>query len=110
MTDERDWLDPVVERALDKEIDRLAKGREDIVKPRSRELLAALVHNVVLNVLTEITDPNNWTGEKFELVQLEDDPIVCRSCGRVGAHVREKRDEGTFIVCKCGEDLEQVDD
>ena len=43
-----------------------------------------------------------------KLLQLEDDPIVCRSCGRVGAHVREKRDEGTFIVCKCGEDLEQV--
>ena len=40
---------------------------------------------------------------------LEDDPIVCRSCGRVGAHIREVRDGTTFIVCKCGEDLEELE-
>ena len=68
MTDGDNWLDPIVRGAIDGEIDKLAKGREHIVNARSRELLHAVVHNVVLDVLAVILsddfDPNEATRGK----------------------------------------------
>jgi hypothetical protein len=49
-----DRLDEIVTRHLNANIDALTKGREQIVTPRSRELLVALAGNVVLDVLAEL--------------------------------------------------------
>jgi len=48
------WLDEIVTRHLNANIDALAKGRENIVNARSRKLLAAIAGNVVLDVLAEL--------------------------------------------------------
>lgn len=49
-----DFLDPIVTRAIDKTIDRLTKGREHIVGERSKEVLGWVVHEAVVEVLTEV--------------------------------------------------------
>jgi len=51
---DQEWLDEIVTRHLNANIDALAKGREHIVNARSRELLAAVAGNVVLDVLAEL--------------------------------------------------------
>lgn len=62
---ETDWLDPIVTRAIDRQIDKLAKGREHIVNARSRAILNAVVYNTVLDVLAEIVgDPSPLPKEE----------------------------------------------
>jgi len=49
------WLDEIIARHLNVNIDQLAKGREHLVSARSRELLITLSSNVVLDVLMELS-------------------------------------------------------
>ena len=66
MADEHDWLDPIVRQAIDRNIERLAKGRDpSIVNERSREILTAFAHDVVLDVLTELCEEDaKWTQDQ----------------------------------------------
>jgi len=48
---------------------------------------------------------------RLGLVRMEQTELMkCNSCGRVGMTVEETRDDGRFIICKCGEELEVVDE
>jgi len=55
-SDDTSWLDEIVTRHLNANIDNLAKGREHIINKRSRELLIAISGNVVLDVLAELLE------------------------------------------------------